>query len=352
MLFLFMSYGTTCPFTKQKQSKPTIRMSSVNQDMSLFIPRVFLNITADRIKNCVQDFGLGEVERVDLALKGNYNAAYVHFKRWNNNSFTSRFQERASDPSQKCFLEYDAPWYWIVLENTSAKRVGPERRKEVVNLRPNFMEPLPIARGLSDELNISAIPASDKTVPYSVLEDLMWDMEQMQGTINELRSELEQYGFQIPETERQEVDPQPEPDTVVDELNMEIQNMQYEIEDLKNAIFGQEKIVTCAVTGNKFREVLKVVYEPLEEVEPELKNGLTRDVATCVDDSCQLKRTESYNIDADFWEEWEPVEVESEEFSGMCNQMFKNKITGVISDLGDLLELGLSKRANQIEVEF
>jgi len=322
--------------------------------MSLFIPRVFLNITADRIKNCVQSFGLGEVERVDLVLKGNYNAAYVHFKIWNNNSFTSRFQERASDPNQKCFLEYDTPWYWVVLENTSAKRVGPERRKEVINIRPDFMEPLAIASGLPDELTNSAIAASDRTVPYSVLEDIMWDMEVMQGEINELRDALEQSGFQFPEPERQP-EPEPEPEeTVVDEINMEIQNMQYEIEELRNAIYGQEKIVTCAVTGNKFREVFKVVYEPLEEMEPELepKNGLTRDIATCFDDSCQLKRSESHNIDTDFWEEWDPVEVQSEEFPDMFNQMFKNKFTGVISDLGDLLELGLAKRANQIEVEF
>jgi len=340
-------------------------MSSVNQYMSLFIPRVFLNITANRIKNCVEDFGLGEVERVDLVLKGNYNAAYVHFKRWNNTSFTARFQERASDPNQKCFLEYDTPWYWIVLENTSAKRVGPEMRKEVVNLRPEFMEPiayasasnpLPLARGLSEDLTNSATAAADRTVPYSVLEDVMWDMEVMQGEINELRSTLEQSGFKFPEPENQEED-YPEPaETVVDELNMQIQNMQYEIDELKNAIYGDEKIVTCAVTGNKFREVLRVEYEPVEEIEPEPelnhKNGLTRDVANSFDNSCQLKRSEADNIEPEFWEEWEPVEVESDDFPGMCNQMFKNKFTGVISDLGDLLELGLAKRPTQTEVEF
>jgi len=334
--------------------------------MSLFIPRVFLNITAERIKNCVENFGLGEVERVDLVLKGTYNAAYVHFKCWNNTLFTARFQERASDPNQKCYLEYDTPWYWVVLENTSAKRLGPEMRKEVVNLRPDFMEPivypfdtLAIARGLSDELTNSATAVADRTVPYSVLEDLWWDMEQMQGEINDLRSELEKHGFQIPGAEnKEEPEPEPEaeaePESLVDELNMEIQNMQYEIEDLKNAIYGEERFVTCAVTGNKFREVFKVVYEPVEEMEfePDLENGLTRDIANSFDDSCQVKRSEAENIDTEFWEEWEPVEVESDDFPGMCNQMFKNKVTGVISDLGDLLELGLAKRPTQIEVEF
>jgi hypothetical protein len=320
--------------------------------MSLFIPRVFLNITANRIKNCVEDFGLGEVERVDLVLKGNYNAAYIHFKIWNNTSFTAGFQYRASNPNKKCILEYDTPWYWIVLENTSAKRVGPEMRKEVINIRPDFMEPLELASGLPDELTNSATAAADRTVPYSVLEDVMWDMEVMQGEINELRSVLEQSGFKFPESENQENYPEPA-ETVVDELQMEIQNMQYEIDELRNAIYSEEKIVTCAITGNKFREVLRVDYEPVEEELDLTKSGLTRSVATC-DIPCELRRSEAktYNIESEFWEEWEPVEVQSEEFPDMCNQMFKNKVTGVISDLGDLLELGLSKGPTQIEVEF
>ena len=292
--------------------------------MSLFIPRVFLNITGDRIKTAIEAFGLGQVERVDLVSKGTYNAAYVHFKVWANTSFVAGFQERASDPEQKCTLEYDSPWYWIVLENTSAKRVGPERRKEVVNLRP---EPLPVAPGMS-------------CVPYSVLEDLMWDMQEMQGTINELRSTLEASGYQF----QDDSDPEPELDdtaTATDEINRELKAMKKEIEYLREAISGRERVVTCAISGIQFKEIthLSYSYEAVKEEQPR-PGGITRDVADNF-------------VESDLWINWEPVEVESTEIPGLYNQMFKNKTTGHIVDIGNLMEDGLwSKRYNNVQETF
>ena len=295
-------------------------MSSVNQDMSLFIPRVFLNITGDRIKMAIQEFGLGQVERVDLVNKGTYNAAYVHFKVWANTSFVAGFQERAADPEQKCILEYDNPWYWIVLENTSAKRVGPERRKEVINLRPDFMEPFP----LSPRVN-------ESNVPYSVLEDLMWDMEEMQVTINELRATLEASGYQF-------VDDEPEPElddsaTAADEMKRELRSMKQEIEQLREAISGRERVITCAMSGIQFKEIthLRYSYEAVKEEQPR-PGGITRDVA------------DNFVKSDDLWEYWLPVEVESNEIPGLYNQMFRNKYSGEIADLGNLMELGMSKK--------
>jgi hypothetical protein len=311
-------------------------MSSVNQSMSLFIPRVFLNITGDRIKMAIQEYGLGQVERVDLVDKGDYNAAYIHFNYWNDNSFVSEFQERAADPEQRCTLDYDSPWYWIVLENTSAKRVGPERRKEVVNLRPDFMEQFPVAPGLP-------------SVPYSVLEDLMWEMEQMQGTINELRSTLETMGFQFPQ---QESDLEPlESDNVVDELNQQMQGIREEIDELKSAVHGsKERIVKCAITGNKFREVLRVEYKPVEE--PAIpRNGLVRSDNY---DHMELRRSSSqadYNEDA-FWDEWEPLEVPSDSIEGLYNQVFINKITKEIVDYGNLMDRFPQEALGEVSAEM
>lgn len=293
--------------------------------MSLFIPRVFLNITGDRIKMAIQEFGLGQVERVDLVSKGTYNAAYVHFKVWANTSFVAGFQERATDPEQKCILEYDNPWYWIVLENTSAKRVVPERRKEVINLRPDIMKPF--------ASNLDVAPCLESNVPYSVLEDMMWDMEQMQGTINELRASLEASGYQFQDDE---TEPEPgleESATSIDEMNRELRSMKQEIEQLREALSGRERVITCAISGYKFKEIthLNYSYEPVEEEQPRL-GGITRDVAD--------NFVESDNL----WEYWLPVEVESNEIPGLYNQMFKNKYSGEIADLGNLMELGMSKK--------
>lgn len=241
-------------------------MSSVNQDMSLFIPRVFPNITADDIKNCIQNFGLGQVERIDLVSKGEYNAAYVHFISWNNNSFTSGFQYRAADPQQRCIITYDGPWYWIVLENTSAKRVGPERRKEVINIRPEFMEPesLPF---IIDETTIShadtdfaVAVAAERTVPFTIFEEMVWEMQLMQGQINKLEEKMDAQEKKY--------------------LTREIQlkKIDDDILLLKELIFNSNvDVITDAVTGVKYLRSMLVpaVYENVL-VDNKEKNGLVR----------------------------------------------------------------------------
>ena len=133
-----------------------------------------MNITSNRIQQVMESFGvdLGKVERVDLVNKGKYNSAYVHFQYWNDNDFVARFQERAADPEKVCKLVYDDPWYWIILQNTSHKRIGPERRKEVIQLPSVPLE------------------VGNTNINKESLSDLWWQMELMQTEIDDLRDVL------------------------------------------------------------------------------------------------------------------------------------------------------------------
>jgi hypothetical protein len=105
-------------------------MSSINQNLSLFIPHVFPNITEDRIAGIFNTYSIGQVSRVDFVGKTDkngkfYNAAYVHFDAWFNNSAVENFQERVLNPNKEARIVYDDPWYWIVLENTAAPKLSP-----------------------------------------------------------------------------------------------------------------------------------------------------------------------------------------------------------------------------------
>jgi hypothetical protein len=100
-------------------------MSSINQNLSLFIPHMFPNITEDRIASIFNTYSIGIVSRVDFVGKTDkngklYNAAYIHFDAWFNNSAVANFQERVLNPDKEARIVYDDPWYWIVLENTAA----------------------------------------------------------------------------------------------------------------------------------------------------------------------------------------------------------------------------------------
>ena len=100
---------------------------SVDQLLSLFIPRVFPNITQERVADIFYRLGLGDVRRVDRISKsdanGNeYYSIYVHFNHWNETLAVANFQERVLNPDKEARIVYGDPWYWIVLENKGQKR--------------------------------------------------------------------------------------------------------------------------------------------------------------------------------------------------------------------------------------
>jgi len=119
------------------KSFPVIRylnMSSVNQQLSLFVPHMFQNITESRVSKVFSVLHLGEVHHVDFIPKTDkngksYNAAYIHFAFWYDSDTVMRFQERVFNPDKESRLVYDEPWYWIVLENTAAKAPKSEEKE-------------------------------------------------------------------------------------------------------------------------------------------------------------------------------------------------------------------------------
>ena len=96
--------------------------SLVNQQMSLFIPHVFKNITVERITKVFESLAFGSVKRVDLVTHGSYNRVYVHFNYWVESSTMVRFQEKLKN-KQQVRVVYDDPYYWVVLENTSPHKL-------------------------------------------------------------------------------------------------------------------------------------------------------------------------------------------------------------------------------------
>jgi hypothetical protein len=92
--------------------------------MSLFVPRVFSNITSERIAGVFESQGFGKVKRVDLVSQGTYNRAYVHFESWCDSSdMVQGFKQKILNKEQVRVV-YDDPYYWIILENTSSYSQG------------------------------------------------------------------------------------------------------------------------------------------------------------------------------------------------------------------------------------
>lgn len=110
-------------------------MSSIN-NMSLYIPHIFDNFTKDDVASVFEKCLIGKVEHIDFISKlgkdgKTYNAAYIHFEYWFENSTAARFQERILDGKKEARLVYDDPWYWIVLENKAKKFIPGDRKPRI-----------------------------------------------------------------------------------------------------------------------------------------------------------------------------------------------------------------------------
>ena len=110
-------------------------MSSSFNNVSLYIPHVFSNISKKTVVDTFENLKIGAVKRVDLVYKknagGDYNAAYIHFNYWYDNIAARNFQERVLDTTREARIVYDEPWYWIVLENKGAKADSTKRKPRI-----------------------------------------------------------------------------------------------------------------------------------------------------------------------------------------------------------------------------
>ena len=106
-----------------KESYKLKKMSSA-QNPSLCIPRVFANITKDRVSRVFYDLNLGEVDRIDMiprtSEKGEkFQRVFVHFKYWASNQNAHAAKERVLSGGELKIV-YDDPWFWKVSLNKSA----------------------------------------------------------------------------------------------------------------------------------------------------------------------------------------------------------------------------------------
>lgn len=78
---------------------------------SICIPRVFSNITWQRVKEVFEELNLGMVDRVDMPKKKNdkgeeFKRCFVHFKKWYNNEDAKAVREMLLD-GEMVPIEYD-----------------------------------------------------------------------------------------------------------------------------------------------------------------------------------------------------------------------------------------------------
>lgn len=105
---------------------------------SLCIPRVFANITRDRIKTVIQELNIGEIDRIDLIVKTGvtgekFQRVFIHLKSWSQSENAIIARQRLLQGKEVKII-YDEPWFWKVSANRSTpsyhKNVGDEEQTD------------------------------------------------------------------------------------------------------------------------------------------------------------------------------------------------------------------------------
>ena len=108
-------------------SSPSTFNTNTNTNLSIYIPRVFHNITEERIMNCFKTLNIGVVSRVDLVDRESdqnddkTRMAFIHFKSWSDSLSSKNLREKILNPQEVAKIVYDDPYYWILLPNKNPK---------------------------------------------------------------------------------------------------------------------------------------------------------------------------------------------------------------------------------------
>jgi len=86
---------------------------------SICIPRVFSNITKDKVFTVFKNLKLGYISHIDMVLKKNNNGhnfqrVFIHFKKWFITAHNTRLRILNNDDVK---VIYDDPWFWKIFIN-------------------------------------------------------------------------------------------------------------------------------------------------------------------------------------------------------------------------------------------
>ena len=108
---------------------------------SLCIPRVFQNITKERVSFVLKALNLGEIDHIDMIPRTSesgdkFQRVFIHFKKWGASPEAIRARERVLS-GKEIKIIYDEPWFWKVSANRSVSH-APAAPSAPIRSRPRI----------------------------------------------------------------------------------------------------------------------------------------------------------------------------------------------------------------------
>ena len=113
---------------------------------SLCIPRVFSNITQERVKRVFEELKLGSIKKIDMLERTNekgekFKRVFIHFDQWNTYGQAVEARKKLLS-GKEIKIVYDDPWFWKISENKSIqnnKTVRPHAPKQKTKSKPQIV---------------------------------------------------------------------------------------------------------------------------------------------------------------------------------------------------------------------
>jgi hypothetical protein len=88
---------------------------------SVCIPRVFSNITQERVKRVFEELNLGSIKKIDMLERTHekgetFKRVFIHFDHWNDYGQAVEARKKLLS-GKEIKIVYDDPWFWKVSEN-------------------------------------------------------------------------------------------------------------------------------------------------------------------------------------------------------------------------------------------
>jgi hypothetical protein len=131
-------YGKQKVYTYIIKMTSTIDFNTLPENApSMCIPRVFKNVTRDRISAVFRDLDLGIIDRIDMVSRENekgdkFQRVFVHFKKWFRNENADRARDMLIQ-GKEIKVIYDDPWFWKISANKSKPSNTEQRRKPQIS---------------------------------------------------------------------------------------------------------------------------------------------------------------------------------------------------------------------------
>lgn len=126
---------STTNYDMSATATATIPSSEMSTLSSIYIPRVYANLSTEFVADTFESLNLGVVDRVEAVPRPGDKTTYmafVYFASWNKeNKAAAHLAQRINTPGgPQARIVYDDPWYWILLPNKSEKTSSKEKTDE------------------------------------------------------------------------------------------------------------------------------------------------------------------------------------------------------------------------------